>query len=205
VEQLNDAELASLLKAHDIKAFDLLYHRYFNAIYANVLKLTRETDVTKDIVQEVFIALWDNRKTIDTRKSIGGWLFTCSYHKSVNHLKKQLGVSRILSTLPEADIITQDTDFGKDQTEMRSKLLEEAIGQLSPQKRKVFELCKLQGKSYEQTATELSLSRHTVKEYLSGSMVIIKNHIRQHAEYYANRSDTLLLVWLCIGLVQYLF
>ena len=64
--------------------------------------------------------------------------------------------------------------------EEKTQLLTEAINQLSPQKRKVLELCKLQGKTYEETARELHISRHTVKEYLASAISHVKGYIRQH-------------------------
>jgi DNA-directed RNA polymerase specialized sigma subunit, sigma24 homolog len=51
---------------------------------------------------------------------------------------------------------------------------------LSPQKRKVFELCKVQGRTYKKAAEELHISKYTVKEYLSEALVSIKKYIGDH-------------------------
>src|SRR5205085_3232261 len=61
------------------------------------------------------------------------------------------------------------------------QLLKNAIEQLSPQKQKIIRLCKLEGKTYEEAAAELQISRHTVKEYLSAAMASLSEYIRQHA------------------------
>jgi RNA polymerase sigma-70 factor (ECF subfamily) len=58
--------------------------------------------------------------------------------------------------------------------------IEKAIDQLSPQKRKVFELCKVQGRTYKKAAEELHISKYTVKEYLSEALVSIKKYIGEH-------------------------
>ncbi len=59
-------------------------------------------------------------------------------------------------------------------------ILTNAMDTLSPQKRKVFELCKLQGLTYEQAAAQLNISKHTVKEYLGAAVNTIKEYAQQH-------------------------
>jgi RNA polymerase sigma-70 factor (ECF subfamily) len=61
-------------------------------------------------------------------------------------------------------------------------MLEEAMSRLSPQKRKVFELCKLQGKTYEETASVLQISKYTVKEYLTAAVGSVKEYVHQHPQ-----------------------
>ncbi|WP_431212046.1 RNA polymerase sigma factor [Puia sp. P3] len=71
----------------DLTAFDEIYHQYHNAVYSNIYKLVRQEAVAEDILQEVFIALWENRRRLEPAK-VAGWLFVTSYNKSVKYLKK---------------------------------------------------------------------------------------------------------------------
>lgn len=173
-----DYELLTRLIEGDTKSFDLIYKTYVQAVYANALKITRNKVLAEDIVQEVFIALWEKRTTIDATRSVGNWLFVVCYNKAVNLLRKQLHEAAALNGLPQP--VTEPG--GSAVIEMQWQLLEQAIASLSPQKRRVFELCKLQGKSYEETAKAMQLSKHTVKEYLSAAVVCIKEHIQLHPE-----------------------
>lgn len=168
------------LRRGEVAAFDALYQKYHRLVYANIFKLVKEADTTEDILQEVFIALWENRLAIDAGQSVGGWLFVVSYHKSIAYLKIALRQSLVQTELV--------TDIYPDEQEMSLKdrqlqLLEAAIQQLSPQKRRVFELCKLQGKTYEEAANELNISKHTVKEYLSLAIAGIKEYVKNHPEF----------------------
>jgi RNA polymerase sigma factor (sigma-70 family) len=70
-----------------------------------------------------------------------------------------------------------------DDYEQQLSLLDKAIQQLSPQKRRVFTLCKLHGKTYRQAAKELNISNHSVKEYLSGAMKAVREYATSHPEY----------------------
>lgn len=173
-------ELAIRLRNDDKEAFNSLYQNYHSAIYYNVLKLTRDFSIAEDIVQEVFITLWEKRRQIDPEQEISGWLFAVSYNKSVRYFKQRVKESLAQKELKQTD---DDTiDAAKDLDNVRINVLEKAIEKLSPQKRKVFELCKLKGRTYEEAAEELKLSKHTVKEYLSGAVISIKEYIRQHPE-----------------------
>jgi RNA polymerase sigma-70 factor (family 1) len=177
-----DYELAIRLQNDDIEAFNTLYWTFHAAIYANALKLTRDTVIAEDIVQEVFITLWEKRKSIDPNHNINGWLFTVSYNKSVDQLKRKLKSS--LAHKDSQASIDNSTDVIDDLSEEQLSMLEKAMKQLSPQKCKVFQLCKIQGKTYEEAARELQISKFTVKEYLSSAVTIIKEYIRQHPEHW---------------------
>jgi RNA polymerase sigma-70 factor (ECF subfamily) len=119
---------------------------------------------------------------IDPAKSISGWLFVVSYNKSVSFLKKTLRESVVCN---ENAGMKYSNELEVNFRETQSILLKEAINKLSPQKRKVLELCKLEGKSYDETAKELRISKHTVKEYLSAAISYIKHDIQKHPNYHS--------------------
>lgn len=174
-------DLVILLQNDDKDAFNALYWMYHAAIYANVLKLTRDIAITEDIVQEVFIALWEKRSQIDSEQGVAGWLFVVSYHKSINYLKLAIkqSIAQTAFHLANEDM----TKHSDDLINAQIAGLEKAIEKLSPQKKKVFELCKLQRKTYQEAADELKLSKHTVKEYLSDAVISVKEFIIKHPEY----------------------
>lgn len=174
-------ELARSLRNDDISAFNSLYWKYHGAIYANALKLIKDPAIAEDIVQDVFVTLWEKRHSIDPRQDIAGWLFVVSQHKTIDQLKRKLRQSlaeKILQSISEEPDVLKD-----DITEEQLGAIEKAVDQLSPQKRKVFELCKVQRRTYEKAAEELHISKYTVKEYLSEAIVSIKKYIGQHSTH----------------------
>ncbi len=175
--QYDEGKLLSQLGKDDMQAFDELYWKYQKAVYQNVYKLTRDVLIAEDIVQEVFISLWEKRNTIDANRSVAGWLFVSSYNRSINALKKKLKESKAYQSLGQEG---EDPGYDESIGEVQLNILEKAIAELSPQKRRVFEICKLQGRSYEEAATELNISKNTVKEYLSAAIGSIKEYVRQH-------------------------
>jgi len=172
-------DLALRLRNDDINAFNTLYWEYHAAVYANTLKLIKDPVLAEDIVQEVFVTLWDKRHTIDPGQDLIGWLFVISHHKTVDQLKRKL--KQILAQ-KNLSIFTEDLSIivNDDLKEAQLNAIEEAMDHLSPQKRKVFELCKVQGRTYKKAAEELHISKYTVKEYLSDALVSIKKYIGEH-------------------------
>jgi RNA polymerase sigma-70 factor (ECF subfamily) len=174
-------ELITRLQNDDKEAFNELYQKYHSALYYNILKLTRDAIVTEDIVQEVFITLWEKRYDLNVEQGIAGWLFVVSYNRSISYLKRKLKESIAQTVLQQN--IESTTNAGNSLENTQISILENAIEQLSPQKRRVFELCKLQRRTYAEVADELQISKHTVKEYLSGAVISIKNYVKQYPEY----------------------
>ena len=181
MEDNTNNELITQLQNDDKQAFNELYRKYHSAIYYNILKLTRDAIATEDIVQEVFIALWEKRHNLNIEQGIAVWLFVVSYNRSISYLKRKLKESLARTGLQQN--IENTTDAENSFTNTQMSILEKAIEQLSPQKRRVFELCKLQRKTYAEAADELQISKHTVKEYLSGAVISIKNYVQQYPEY----------------------
>jgi len=173
----NEKSLARRLVAGDMAAFNEIYHLYFHPVYNNAVKITRDAAIAEDILQEVFITLWEKRPSIDPEKSLAGWLFVLCYNRSINILRRRLRESLIYKQLPQPPESSHEEEirFG-----VQWSILENAMSRLSPQRRRVFELCKLQGKTYEEAAMELHISKYTVKEYLSAALVSIKEYTLHH-------------------------
>ena len=177
----DDIQLTAGLTRSDTAAFDALYYKYHNAVFANICKLIKNQEAAEDILQEVFVSLWENRKKIDRERSVGGWLFVVSYNKAIKFLQKT--VRERIGTLEEtAHHIAEETGTDHEHLEYQCSLINEAIDYLSPKKKLVFTLCKLEGKTYEEAALETGISPNTVKEYVSAASKFVKAYsLRQYA------------------------
>ncbi|SEW45873.1 RNA polymerase sigma-70 factor, ECF subfamily [Chitinophaga sp. YR573] len=164
------------LSAGDQTAFKALYDKYHHALYRKTYQILHSSPETEDIVQEAFITLWEKRREIDIARPLGPWLFTITFNRAINLLKKELREKRKVAEAILQPII--DNDFLT--AEKQWELLETAISQLSPQKRRVFELCKMEGRTYEETSQLMGISRYTVKEYLGEVMYTLREYIRKH-------------------------
>jgi RNA polymerase sigma-70 factor (family 1) len=172
-----DSKLVAKLRVGDVTAFDNLYWRYYEVVYRNILKITKDAVVAEDILQEVFIRLWEKRNEISADQPVIKWIFVISFNLSIDYIRKKLREQAVhRNLLAESSQMPAPTST----YEEYYQLLKNAIDQLSPQKQRIIRLCKLEGKTYEEAAAEMQISRHTVKEYLSAAMSSLREHVRQH-------------------------
>jgi len=178
--KIDDKALVSLLHDGFSEGFDSLYWKYHQLIYMNVYKFVKNREESQDILQDVFATLWESRQSIRQEQSVSGWLFVISFNKSVNHVKR-----KIRHSAAEDKVVSfyhAHHDESDDVHDEHYQILHAAIRELSPQKQKVFTLCKLEGKSYEEAAQLLNISRHTVKEYLSLAMYAVRDAFKSPAQ-----------------------
>ncbi|UPK71774.1 RNA polymerase sigma factor [Chitinophaga filiformis] len=178
-----DAELVVRLIEDDVSAFDALYWKYHQAVYRNIFKFVKEPIATEDILQEVYARLWEKRKDINAGQSVAGWLFVISFNLSVDYVRKKLREHTFHKELYNLNIEGSSWEDNPAAYEEQYRLLEDAISQLSPKKQKIVTLCKLEGKTYDEVAEELKISRNTVKEHLSIAMTRINEYVQKNKEH----------------------
>jgi RNA polymerase sigma factor (sigma-70 family) len=188
-----ETELIIGLQQSVVEAFDALYWKYHESVFRNILKFTQDPVAAEDILQEVFVRLWEKRSSIDSEQSAGSWLFVVSFNLSVNYSRKRLREQTARKKLINAGTESIFLQTGPTLYEEQYRLLLQAIAQLSPQKQKIVTLCKLEGKTYEEAAGELNISRNTLKEHLSAAMINMNEYIRKHASH---ASLLILITWL---------
>ena len=156
----DELQLIRKMAEGDMNSFDAIYWKYYKAVHGNIFKLVQDNASAEDILQDVFLSLWENREKIDVARSLAGWLFVTSYNRSMTFLKKRLR-EKVLSNVVEQDAV--EMTIGQSLTDIRLNELEKAVSKLSPQKQKVFYMCKLKGLSYAETAEQLKISRQMMK------------------------------------------
>ena len=166
------------LASGSVPAFDAIYNRYYRAVYANIFKLVKIPEHAEDILQDVFVSLWQNRFKLRTDRSVAGWLFVVSYNKSLTFLRQ--AVRRFEAYVDNYDQFESlRPDEAVDELEFAHRLdvIEEAVEALSARRKAVFRLCRFEGKTNEEAADLLDLSAETVKDYLKHSTKAIKTYI----------------------------
>lgn len=181
----------------DLDGFDNLYQKYHQAVYANIWKMVQQREATEDILQEVFLALWEHRHKLDISK-VAGWLFVVSFNKAARYLKKQQKVLTIqIEETAINSVAIQDNSLTEELHVFKLSMVEEAVNHLSARKKAVFTLCRYEGKSYDEVAGILGISVTSVKDYLHQSTRFIKDYIANHYTEVAVSVQSALLIYLC--------
>jgi len=178
----NEQSVILRLQKGDSDAFRELYNQYHQPLYHYVLRFVKSPALAEDVLQDVFLKIWEIRSRIDPELSFKAYLYRIS-RNSVFKLLKKIAVDENLRTqvLKQFSQSVADADL-KILWQQYEALLQAAINRLPPQRRKVFKLCREEGKSYEQVAEELGISRNTVKEHMVLAMKLIREHIDQYGD-----------------------
>jgi len=173
-----ESRLLDRLASGDRQAFDELYRIYFPSVFRNGCMLLKDREEAEDIVQDTFLALWRNRRNLSGRRSIAGWLFITSHNRCMNILRRRQVDAKALHAI---GYLTDQTP-SVPQFEQQWALVEGSVAGLSARQQQALRLCKLQGKTYEEAAGIMEISKNTVKEYLSMAMDAIRRVTRDQAK-----------------------
>lgn len=185
-ETYNEQSVLLRLQKGDSDAFLELYNQYHSPLYHYVLRFVKSPAIAEDVLQDVFLKIWEIRSRIDPALSFKAYLYRIC-RNSVFKLLKKMAVDESLriEVMQQLTQSVADADL-KLLWQQYEAILQTAINNLSPQRQKVFRLCREEGKTYEQVADELGISRNTVKEH----MVLAMKFIREHFEQYGDASTS---------------
>jgi len=174
-----DSKLISGLKKDDHDSFQQLFEYYSVPLYKFAIGYLKSKELTEDLVQEVFLKIWDNRENLKTNTSFQSYLFTIalnSVRKHFNNLSKQTEFKhQILTDLSENQY---DLDKNLDYEFLLEKL-DEFISQMPEKRREVFIKKKYEEKSLKEIAEELSITPKTVEYHITEAMKYLKNEFER--------------------------
>ena len=170
-------ELLNLLKKGDMTAFDIIYKKYCKRLYGFVIRYVKYEIDAEEIVQEVFIKIWENREKINLYSSFESYLFTISYNSTISLLRKRIHEKKYLEYIKSC----QDEDFSEltDElyfNELNSKI-ESLLDELTPRQKEIFLLSREEGLTYNEIAKKLGISSNTVKNHIVSVLSFLKSNI----------------------------
>ena len=147
-------------------------------LYCFVLQYVKLDADAEEIVQEVFIKIWEKRKTIDAYSSFESFLFTVAYNATISLLRKRVTENKYLVHLQSIQEVSQTTDSTDELyfNELNKKL-KTLLNVLTPRQREIFLLSREEGLTHEQISEKLNISVNTVKKHMSNTISFLKSHL----------------------------
>lgn len=177
LEESREKELVSLLNNDDEAAFNELYLAYIKPIYRKILFIVKEKVIAEELSQDLFIKIWQKRKEISHERSFKSFLYTVCHNLVYDYLRKVARDKQLLGHLMlnaiDYYMHTEETLQAKE----TQKVLTEVIDKLPTQGKKVFTLCKLEGKSYEEASNLLGITVASVNSHMVKSNRFIKDYL----------------------------
>jgi RNA polymerase sigma-70 factor (ECF subfamily) len=173
----SDRELIKWMANGDQSAFNQLYDRYSKPIYNYILRLINESNFSEDILQETFIAVWQNAGRFRGEAKVKTWLFRIAHNKAVSWLRRYRKQIRDHEQIKaETGIQSSDPQSEAQSVESISihkwqiEQLTNALNQLSTTHRAVIELTFIHSFSYKEIGNILGCPVGTVKSRMSYAM-----------------------------------
>lgn len=187
-----DQNLVAKLKAGDERAFQQLFEKHHKDIFRYAYSLIKSREHAQEIVQDVFIKVWVKRETLKPNLSFKSFLFTIAKNLSFNFLVK---ASRDLRLRQEV-FYTKTVSYSPVENYMLNTeyelLKQQAINKLPAKRRRIFEMSRNEGKSYNDISTELGITTQTVKNQMSQAL----GNITVFLESYGGITFLLTLAWI---------
>lgn len=161
---LPDVDLVRRTAQGDEGAFGELYRRYRRPLYGYLLRLVGEAPA-EDLLQEVFVALWEGAGGFRGEAQVKTWLFRITHHQAVSWLRRRRETIALPETLP-ADERTRITERLVSRS-WRSAQVWRGLDRLTPKHRAVIELAYVHAFTYREIAAILECPVGTVKSRMS--------------------------------------
>lgn len=168
--QMNNADDILLMKEiskGSLKAFNIIYSRYSEAVYYTIYKKIKNKDEVDDVFQDFFASIWRKRASLTINTSFKAWLFASLRNHVLNHLlqasTKEKRVADYAHSFSE-----ESTDFSHDvEITDIARLVNTEINRLPEKMRLVWQLRKEQDMSIAEISAQLNSSEQTVKNQLN--------------------------------------
>ena len=165
----SDKELWRLISQEDDRAaFEQLYRRTLHALMGAIYKWSNDEAEAEDILQELFLDLWEKRSKIRIQNEVFSYLYSMARYKIFDRLReKQLSEKQVQAwTLVMQEDAVLTAAFREAELADREALVSSELAQLPAQMKKVYLLSAEQGKSIREISEELLVSPYTVKNHL---------------------------------------
>ncbi|WP_257669896.1 RNA polymerase sigma-70 factor [Parapedobacter tibetensis] len=164
----------SLLNKGDHDAFTEIYDRYAELLYRHAHKVLGDTEACNDVVQDVFLMIWNRRNSLEITDSLSAYLYKTVRNKVLDYISHQQVAERYADTI--RDFVNQGAWITEDYIREKELLtiIESEKAKLSPRVRQVYELNRELDLSYKQIGQQLNISEKTVKKQVHNALRIIR-------------------------------
>jgi RNA polymerase sigma-70 factor (ECF subfamily) len=174
---ISEADWINALKDGDINAFNELFDKYGKRLYHFSVKYLKSVENAEEIVQEVFMKIWDHREALAGQKSLESYLFTIAKNGILNTIRKSKSEQTYLNyakiNAGKNMLLDEELDFNE-----LDKAYHEAIEQLSPRRKEIFLLSREQSLSNFEIAERMDISVKTVENQMTSAISEIRKNLR---------------------------
>ena len=181
--EFTDSELVRLVKDSNHEAFAEIYNRYAVLMFYKVNQMLRDEEPSKDLVQDLFVALWDKPELVQEDNNLAGYLYVGARNRVLKFIQRnKLKNDHIASLAKYASEISLETIQDIDERELKI-IVQREIDNLPPKMKLIFEMSRKDNLSHAEIAGKLGLSDQTVKKQVNNALKILRSKLALYAPF----------------------
>jgi len=191
-QPVDERQLVIELKNGNHHSFKQLYGTYAPKLFAFSRKYLQSQEDAEEIVQEVFLRIWEKRQNIDENQSFSSYVIQAAKHRIFNGFRKKVNEHAYLDFLMHADSTSSEfTEMDVNYREIKMKT-EKVIASMPAKRQEIFRLSRESGLKNREISEKLRISIKTVENQIGQALKFLKNEL--------NEFKLLLLLWLFVQL-----
>lgn len=163
----------------DERAFETLFNAFLPKLHPFIIKFIKSELAAQEIIQETFIRVWISRDKLSEIDNPGGWLYKVASNECYSYLRKSILNNKFFNPLtfePEPVNSTHESFALKE----LNRLIGEAINKLPAQRKRIYQMSRVEGKSIPEIAALLNISPNTVKNTLVATLKFIREYLAKY-------------------------
>lgn len=178
----NDDFLLQRLKADDEKALEFLFRQYYAVLFRISFRVVGDAETARDIIQEVFVTLWERRRSLHVSKSVKAYLFRAVANRSINYVRDHLKTQTVSIESVRQERHSTSSGDTSDMLEERelSVFIGQVIQTLPPQCKAVFQLSRNEEMSNKEIAESLGISVKAVEKHISKALKKLRKSLESY-------------------------
>ena len=166
--------LINRLRKGEEAAYEMLFKEYYKVLTVFANKYIKDIETSKELVQELFVHLYERRETLDINSSLKSYLFRSVHNRCINFINAQKIRDKYAEHVNYTNNIAQNSLEEEVNLSELENALYKAIGELPPKCQAIFKLNRFEGLSNVEIADKLTLSKRTVETQISKALKILR-------------------------------
>jgi RNA polymerase sigma-70 factor (family 1) len=177
-EKIDEHKLVQLLQKGNIEAFDSLFEVYSPKLFGFSMKYLKNDQEAEELVQDVFVKVWEQRLSLKSEYSFKSYLFTIALNQIRKYFNKKAISLRYLESIQNDQELAITENLLNEDYDSLLLQIEKIVEQMPPRRREIFLKSKMEGKSAKEIAAELNITAGTVDNQVSEALRFIRVRLK---------------------------
>lgn len=165
------------IRSGDHSAFEKLFHLFYPQLCVFSNSYVKSLDLARDVVQDVFVKIWDNRENLYINQSLKAYLYMAVRNQSLNFIQQKKQIERLEKRLKKQMELSDFIKRDEQDTAELTKRVWNLVDQLPERRRTIFILYRKHGLSYSEISEVMDIARKTVENQMGKSLQFLREQL----------------------------